>query len=61
MGRKHDETNESFLYKVIDYDHKRKVYTLKNRKTGAVIEMPKDDFDNRLIEQKGNMTEGRNG
>jgi hypothetical protein len=51
MQRKQAEVNESFMYGVVDYDHMRRVYTLKNRRTGAVIEMQKDDLDSRLAGQ----------
>jgi hypothetical protein len=52
MKRKHSEINESFTYKVSDYDHKEKIYTLKNKITGRVIKMAKEDFEARLREQK---------
>jgi hypothetical protein len=61
MGRKHDAPNESFMYKVISYDHIHKIYTLENKKTGAVINMPKDDFENRLAEQNSCMKVKTNG
>jgi hypothetical protein len=62
MKRKRTAVCESFLYKITDYDPVHKIYTLKNKKTGRVITMPKEDFDARLAEQEkaaGNSEEGK--
>jgi hypothetical protein len=52
MKPKQAEICESFTYKVTDYDHVNKIYTLKNIKTGEEIKMVKYDFDARLAEQQ---------
>jgi hypothetical protein len=43
--------SESFTFRVIDYDHRRKIYILKNPKTGEVRKITRDDYELYLKEQ----------
>jgi hypothetical protein len=40
---------DSFTYKVIDIDHAKKEYTLKNIKTGRIRVVSKEDFDEPIL------------
>jgi hypothetical protein len=48
--------NDSFTYVVVDYDAKRKEYTLKNPKTGRVKVISKADFDFYRSQEKAPQT-----
>ena len=51
-NKKRAEVNKSFLFEIVDFDHIKKIYTLKNRKNGRIIKLEKDDFDARFAEQQ---------
>jgi hypothetical protein len=43
---------EAFTYQVINFDHRKKEYTLKHPKTGEIKIISKEDFDYYLAEAK---------
>jgi hypothetical protein len=45
---------DAFSYNVIDYDLKKKEYTLKHPKTGEIKIISKEDFDYYMEQEKKN-------
>jgi hypothetical protein len=53
------KTNEAFIFRVIDYDHKKKEYTLKNDKTGEVKTISKADYEFYITDDSTGKHHGR--